>query len=808
MHWSKLPFAPSPCPILSRFHGREDKLLSQIHEIFGLHTNSNSVTKTPQGALKQAENIVIDKDGIAEPIPGLDRIYTTIPGSNGPIKAISKYKNQLLAYDGEHLIQINKDADSHIISSFKASNPSFTDNDSLYINSDEGLLCFDSLGSRRKTGIEQAYIVSHSLKHESGEGLLKPGHVRAYRVVLGKKLSSTKVVVGAPSPMHTIYNGSDKEQRVSLTFRSVDISDAYYEIYRTADVDVKAAELEKPEQFIPDDEMYLVARVYFISPDKLITYTDRTSKDLTGNALYTSESQEGIVNANTPPPLAKEVIEHKNRLFLADIKQYAYIPFEIDGFSEGDYFLFAKNKFVCGDGFPKQSSNFDTAIALCNAINQHAENYRAEVMSHRQSPRIEMVIISYSTELFTLFIGKGTTQKRAIQSEDGSLTNGLIFSKFLEYEAFPLKNMLRVGKSSSRITKLVSLKDRLLIFLSTGLYALFGDDESTFQLDCIDPNINLLNPDSLAVLNGAVFCHTDQGIQIVTESDLIPISKPIDNLIDKSRFGVSCQKTNRYYLFDDKQAIIYNGNTGKWSTWAIKASTAYIEKGQIFVGGGDSRIILSSRNDKDYLTYHSYIDLSFDLTFITNPLYTAIDDLKLAEVGDFIYCEKAKSEFEVVKLTDEGSYNIIYFHSKLPRGDKYHLNKRIKSTVECNYFTGNLPTFIKHHQDLDLVFNEGIANAYGSVGFKTDLDPTFTEVKFDVASTRPRWGRFPFGRVPYNDKSLNQESLKKIPVPRAKRKGHRLAVKLELKSPKFQLAGFSISYRVISQKGVKNDTSN
>ena len=793
---------------MSRFHGKEDKLLSQIHEIFGLHTNSNSVTKTPQGALKQAENIVIDKDGIAEPIPGLDRIYTTIPGSNGPIKAIFKYKNQLLAYDGEHLIQINKDADSHIISSFKASNPSFIDNDSLYINSDEGLLCFDNLGSRRKAGIEQAYIVSNSVKHENGGGSLNPGHVRAYRVLFGKKISSTKEVVGPPSPIHTIYNGGDKDQKITLTFRSIDISDAYYEIYRTADVDVKSAEVEKPEHFIPDDEMFLVARVYFTNPDTIITYTDKTPKELTGNALYTSESQEGILGANTPPPLANEVVEHKNRLFLANIKQYSYITFELNGFSEGDYFLFGKNKFVCGDGFHKHKSNFDTAIALCNAINQHADNYRAEVMSHRQSPRIDMVITSYSSDLFTLFIGNGSSQKRSIKSEEGSLANGLIFSKFLEFEAFPLKNMLRVGKSSSRITKLVSLKDRLLIFLNPGLYALFGDDESTFQLDCIDPNINLVNPKSVSVLNGAVFCDTDQGIQIVTESDLIPISKPIDNLINKSRFGVSCQKTNRYYLFDDKQAIIYNGSTGKWSTWAIKASTAYIKRGQIFIGDGDSRVILSTRNDKDYLTYHSYIDLSFDITFILNPQFTAIDDLKLAEVGDFIYCEKAKSELEVVKVTDEGSYNIIYFDSKLPRGDKYHLNKRVKSTIEWNYFTGNLPTFIKHHQELDFVFNEGIASAYGSVGFKTDLDPTFTEVIFDIASTRPRWGRFPFGRVPYNDKSLNHESLKKIPVPRAKRKGHRLSVKLELKSPKFQLAGFSIRYRVISQKGVTHDTSN
>lgn len=790
-------------------------MLSQNHEIHGLYTNSNLISKAPIGALKQAENILIDKEGIAEPCPGLDRIYTHIPGNEKKrFTAITKFNNKLLAYDGESLIHIKKDDESKILNSFSSSDPSFIEHDDcLYINSDAGILAFDNLSTTRQAGINKAYIVAHTLTESDDSGHLKPGHVRAYRVVLGKKLSSSKEVLGPPSPMHTIYNSGDQSQKVGLSFRSIDISDAYYEIYRSADVDIKAAAIEKPEEFTPDDEMFLVARIYFNHPNKLITFIDSTSEELTGNALYTSESQEGIVNANMPPPLARQMIEHKNRLFIADIKQYAYVPFEVEKFSEGDYFQFGKNKFVCSKAeanafsFEKKSSSFDTAIALCHAINEHADYYRAEVMSGRLSPRIEIVLLSYHTDIFTLLTGHGIHLKHSIESESGALTNGLCFSKHLEYEAFPLKNLLRVGKSRLKILKLVSLKDRLLIFLNPGLYALFGDDESTFQLECVDPNINLRNPNSVAVLNGAVFCHTDEGIQIVTESDLIPISKPIDNLLTESRFGAASQKNNRYYLFSDKGSLIYHGNTGRWSSWAVKASCAYIKLDGIYLGSGDSRIILSSRNNKQYLNYHSLIELSFENTFVLNPKQTAIDDKRIVEVGDFIYCEKSKSEFEVIKITEEDNYNIIYSHTQIPRGDKYHLNKRVNSTIEWNDFTANLPTFIKHHRDLDLVFNDGLANASGIVSFKTDLDPKFTEVKFNIESKRPRWGRFPFGRVPYNDKALHQVSLKKIPVPRAKRKGHRLGLKLELKAPSFELAGFSISYRVISQKGVKHDAS-
>ena len=63
----------------------------------GLFTNSNQLSDVPEGALALAKNIVIDKDGVAEPCRGFDRLLYPAASSAVRNDRLTTYQDHLIA---------------------------------------------------------------------------------------------------------------------------------------------------------------------------------------------------------------------------------------------------------------------------------------------------------------------------------------------------------------------------------------------------------------------------------------------------------------------------------------------------------------------------------------------------------------------------------------------------------------------------------------------------------------------------------------------------------------------------------------
>lgn len=138
----------------------------------------------------------------------------------------------------------------------------------------------------------------------------------AYRVVWGRKDNNENLVLGAPSQRALVSNSTGGTRDVSLTVTipsTITVTD-FIQVYRSGQSATSTTE--------PNDELYLV---YEANPTageltaRSLTFTDSTPDSLVGATLYTSPSQEGLLQANEQPPLASDLAFFKDSVFYSNI---------------------------------------------------------------------------------------------------------------------------------------------------------------------------------------------------------------------------------------------------------------------------------------------------------------------------------------------------------------------------------------------------------------------------------------------------------------------------------------------------------
>jgi len=175
-----------------------------------------------------------------------------------------------------------------------------------------------------------------------------------------------------------------------------------------------------------------------------------------------------------------------------------------------------------------------------------------------------------------------TAYSTTFQSKADSQPSSMYFSKLNEPEAVPLVNFINIGSSTSRILRVLALRDSLIILKEDGVFRLNGDSPAGFSVTALDNTIICASANSAAVLNNTVFCLSNQGVVRISESDVQIMSRQIEPLVvsilgqsglNDVTFGVAYE-AERLYLLTTKQpnsAILttycYNYLTNAWSTW-------------------------------------------------------------------------------------------------------------------------------------------------------------------------------------------------------------------------------------------------
>jgi hypothetical protein len=289
----------------------------------GLYTSANNLSGIPQGALEIADNVVINAKNLIESRRGQTQYGNPLTIGSDQVKKLFNFGSSLIvnyddkmAYDSGDGNWVNYSGtylppeSSFNIRSLEAQR-------NFYFTSSEGIWKIDSLtGTPRAAGVVRALSGTATLTGSAG--FLDDDSAVAYRLVWGYRDVNNNLILGAPSQRLVVANSAGGARDVILSFNIPDsiTTEYFYQIYRSFGT---ASATDEPE-----DNLQLVIEGNPTSGEitaKVFTVTDQTPYSLMRAALYTNPNQQGIANANNPPPFAVDVDVYKNCAFYANTKQ-------------------------------------------------------------------------------------------------------------------------------------------------------------------------------------------------------------------------------------------------------------------------------------------------------------------------------------------------------------------------------------------------------------------------------------------------------------------------------------------------------
>jgi len=187
----------------------------------GLITSPNLLDR-PDGALSEAKNIIIKRDGIIEPSRGFKLYGTNLPSPNDRVKQLTQYRNRILRHYGNVL---QYDDGSGNFSNFSGT---FTEtqtglrvksvesNGNYYFTTNTGI---KKISARNGADLDNGVAVTDAggIKavdmqatsnyiYGNQTGFLPQDSAVAYRVVWASKDLNNNLVTGTPSQRETVYN--------------------------------------------------------------------------------------------------------------------------------------------------------------------------------------------------------------------------------------------------------------------------------------------------------------------------------------------------------------------------------------------------------------------------------------------------------------------------------------------------------------------------------------------------------------------------------------------------------------------------
>jgi hypothetical protein len=279
-----------------------------IFKAKGLYTYFNEISEVPEGALIKAENVNIDADGVITPRRGQMELASY--GDPEKPLAMFNYQDQILTHFTDGKIAYYDESTFNFVTytqSFQAMDEYIRlktekAQNSLFIASKTGVYKLDNLANEfRLSGIPTALELTATLNVATD--FLPNNKTVAYRLLYGFKDSNNNISYGTPSQRVEVSNTSGGTRSVTIvsTIPADITSEYFYQLYRTDIFDVGV---------VPNDEMQLVYEKEVTSTDitnKYLTITDITPDLLKGEFLYTSSSQEGLIYANSRPPIARDL---------------------------------------------------------------------------------------------------------------------------------------------------------------------------------------------------------------------------------------------------------------------------------------------------------------------------------------------------------------------------------------------------------------------------------------------------------------------------------------------------------------------
>lgn len=763
----------------------------------GLYTHQSPLT-SPQGALLIADNVVIDREDTTETRRGLKQKGTSLTlGVGEKINKFFNYNSRLLvsygskmAYDSDGSLTWSDYSGTYVAPTGAKRIRSAQANKNFYFTTNAGIKKLDAYnGAVKMAGMYKGLDGSGAL-NGSGSWFTTNAQV-AYRIVFGIKDANNNKIIGAPSQRIIVANSSGSSKGVDLTFTlpSGITTSHFYQVYRSG--------LSATSSDEPNDEVQLIVENSPTAGEVTalsVTYSDLTPDSLRGASLYTNPSQQGILQANEPPPLAQDIATYKNQTLYANTITKHRLNITListggTGFVIGDTITIAGvvytgaaaenvalNEFqVFTAGTP--AANIDnTARSLIKIINQSASNTTVYayyltgfadlpgqiLIEERGLGGAQFVAISSRGSAFSPPIPSSGT---AYASSNDTSPNRVYISKVGQPEAVPLLNYIDAGSALKNIIRIISLRNSVFILKEDGIFRITGETINDFRISLFDATTTIKCQESAVSFNNQVICFADQGLVTISDSGVAIVSRAIERTLvrlstsqytnfDEASFGISYE-SERKYLFctvsetDDTiatQQFVYNSLTNTFTRWDREITCGIVSEAndKLTLGSGTTGINKAYEERKDFAsTDYADEEYAVNITFV-DGLNITLDTVTGLEVGMSLVQFKddnpirasiitaINTSTKIVTVTDRFSW---------PPGPAV-VYTPIETTIQPVPIHGGNPATLHHWDSFYFLFSGAQFDSF-TVAFTSNFN--VGEETVVLNPYLPGWGDVPWG---------------------------------------------------------------
>lgn len=552
----------------------------------GLFTMPNSLSQVPKGSLLEAQNVVVDYNGLLGVRRGIKQFGTNLADLTGnPNTELFQeffYKGSKLIWYGDATVPrldpakayFGYDSDGlgtwvQTTHPFPAPAYALTDtyrsaqsNNNIYFTSVDGILKTDDPANPLYSAGGLPGLDGTAALVDVAGFMLTDTEV-AYRMTWITTDANHNAVEGTPSTRIVIANNSGGDRNVQLTFtipHGTTTSDQWV-IYRSP--------MSASGTTDPSDELQQVLQGNPSSGDitaGFFTIKDTVPQSQLGAFLYTNSGQQGIAQANNIPPLSNDMCFFFGyMIYGAATTQQKFLLSLLsaeppNGIQVGDTFTItngassftltgavaeniALGEFQVFTGGDPGSDILETKTSLIHVLNRYNQSlvYAFDATDSTsatslpgdfflQEQSIGGGAFGVSSSRSTAWNPTLTTNPADNQSLAGGGLGMGYCSKFQQPEAVPTSNTINVGNPNFEWLRCLPLRNSVIVLKSDGLFQLTGTT-FPFTVTTLDTGTILTAPESCAVMNNQVFAYTNQGVVAIAETGPGIISRPIENIL-------------------------------------------------------------------------------------------------------------------------------------------------------------------------------------------------------------------------------------------------------------------------------------
>lgn len=288
--------------------------------VYGLVTDPGPFVSAPPGSLATADNVCVRRPGVVEPRGSFLYTFNATESTATPLAVWEWEGANYVVYDDNSLWKNASGLGGFFVTFTGGQTWSEITRDRLLFTCDNGvqeLQTSSSFSRRAGTWRGHGFFSQCTASGVASFNWLATDSCVAYRTVAVRYVGSSPVF-GAPSDRHIVRNHSGATTYVQLRCY---LGDGLGELIAGDQIQLYRTVTSTPYTATPSDELRLRVTLTVTNADITAGYIDFSDygadAQLFGASLYTNATQQGILQANYRPYLAKDICYYNSMAFYA-----------------------------------------------------------------------------------------------------------------------------------------------------------------------------------------------------------------------------------------------------------------------------------------------------------------------------------------------------------------------------------------------------------------------------------------------------------------------------------------------------------